>query len=237
MLHFIGVYDYTVILTYLGLISSVFGITQAIHGDYKVAILCLAFSGICDAFDGRVARCKKNRTEDGKNFGIQLDSLCDVICFGVFPALICYLLGVRGALGLTLVFFYCLCAVIRLAFFNVLEAKRQKEEGGSNKTYRGLPVTSIAFILPMVFWVQFLLPERAFLVLLHLTLAVVGFLFILDFPLRKPSLKALLIMIGIVSVTVGIIFAYTKFRLPHHLDKSNQLVEDIIEEIYEAENP
>lgn len=236
MLHFIGVYDYTVILTYLGLISSVFGITQAIHGDYKVAILCLAFSGICDAFDGRVARCKKNRTEDGKNFGIQLDSLCDVICFGVFPALICYLLGVRGALGLTLVFFYCLCAVIRLAFFNVLEAKRQKEEGGSNKTYRGLPVTSIAFILPMVFWVQFLLPERAFLVLLHLTLAVVGFLFILDFPLRKPSLKALLIMIGIVSVTVGIIFAYTKFRLPHHLDKSNQLVEDIIEEIYEAEN-
>ena len=236
MLHFIGVYDYTVILTYLGLISSVFGITQAIHGDYKVATLCLAFSGICDAFDGRVARCKKNRTEDGKNFGIQLDSLCDVICFGVFPALICYLLGVRGALGLTLVFFYCLCAVIRLAFFNVLEAKRQKEEGGSNKTYRGLPVTSIAFILPMVFWVQFLLPERAFLVLLHLTLAVVGFLFILDFPLRKPSLKALLIMIGIVSVTVGIIFAYTKFRLPHHLDKSNQLVEDIIEEIYEAEN-
>lgn len=237
MLHFIGVYDYTVILTYLGLISSVFGITQAIHGDYKVAILCLAFSGICDAFDGRVARCKKNRTEDGKNFGIQLDSLCDVICFGVFPALICYLLGVRGALGLTLVFFYCLCAVIRLAFFNVLEAKRQKEEGGSNKTYRGLPVTSIAFILPMVFWVQFLLPEMVFLVLIHLTLAVVGFLFILDFPLRKPSLKALLIMIGIVSVTVGIIFAYTKFRLPHHLDKSNQLVEDIIEEIYEAENP
>ena len=76
MLHFIGVYDYTVILTYLGLISSVFGITQAIHGDYKVAVFCLAFSGVCDAFDGRVARCKKNRTEDGKNFGIQLDSLC-----------------------------------------------------------------------------------------------------------------------------------------------------------------
>ena len=69
MLHFIGVYDYTVILTYLGLISSVFGITQAIHGDYKVAVFCLAFSGVCDAFDGRVARRKKNRTEDGKNFG------------------------------------------------------------------------------------------------------------------------------------------------------------------------
>ena len=71
----IGVYDYTVILTYLRLISSVFGMTQAIHGDYKMAIFCLAFSGAGDAFDGRVARTKKNRTEDEKNFGIQLDSL------------------------------------------------------------------------------------------------------------------------------------------------------------------
>ena len=237
MIRFIGVYDYTVILTYLSLISSVFGMTQAIHGDYKMAIFCLAFSGVCDAFDGRVARTKKNRTEDEKNFGIQLDSLCDVICFGVFPALICYLLGVRGTLGLIIVFFYCLCAVIRLAFFNVLEAKRQKTEGGSNKTYRGLPVTSISFLLPMAFWLQFLMSDMAFLVLLHVVLALVGFLFILDFPLRKPSLKEILILIGIMSVTVGIILAFTKFRIPDHTDKSNQIVEGLIEEIYETENP
>lgn len=236
-MRFIGVYDYTVILTYISLISSVFGMTQAIHGDYKTAILCLAFSGICDAFDGRVARTKKNRTADEKNFGIQLDSLCDVVCFGVFPALICYLLGVRGLLGLCIVFFYCLCAVIRLAFFNVLEAKRQQEEGGCSKTYRGLPVTSISFILPLAFWLQFLLPEMAFLVLLHLLLAAVGFLFILDFPLRKPGLKEILILIVIVAITVGIIFAYTKFHLPHPMDESNQIVEDIIEEIYETSNP
>ena len=237
MMRFIGFYDYTVILTYLSLISSVFGITQAIHGDYKSAILCLALSGILDAFDGRVARTKKNRTEDEKNFGIQLDSLCDVICFGAFPALICYLLGVRGVLGLVLVFFYCTCAVIRLAFFNVLEANRQKTEGGSNKVYRGLPVTSIAFILPLTFWLQFLLSDLAFLVLLHVVLAVVGFLFVLDFPLRKPSLKGLLILIAAVSVTVGIIFAYTKFRLPDPDDESNHIVEEIIDELHETGNP
>lgn len=240
MIRFIGIYDYTVILTYIGLISSVFGITQAIHGDYKAAIFCLAFSGVCDAFDGRIARTKKNRTEDEKNFGIQLDSLCDVICFGVFPALICYLLGVRGLLGLILLFFYCTCAVIRLAFFNVLEGNRQKTEGGSNKVYRGLPVTSIAFILPMAFWLQFFLSELAFLILLHFILLVVAFLFILDFPLRKPGFKTILIMIGIVSVTVGIIFAYTKYKLPSHTDESNQLVEEVeefVEEIYETEIP
>ena len=75
---FLGVYDYTVILTYVGLISSMIGMTQAIHGDYKAAVFCLAFSGVCDAFDGRIARTKKDRTHREKNFGIQLDSLCDV---------------------------------------------------------------------------------------------------------------------------------------------------------------
>ena len=110
---FLGVYDYTVVLTYLSLISSVFGMTRAIHGDYKLAIFCLAFSGICDAFDGRIARMKKDRTADEKNFGIQLDALCDVICFGAFPALICYLLGVRGALGVALVIFYVVGSVAK----------------------------------------------------------------------------------------------------------------------------
>ena len=121
MIKLIGVYDYTVILTYMSLISSVFGITQAFRGEFYIAVLCLAFSGLCDAFDGRVARTKKNRTKDQRNFGIQLDSLCDSVCFGVFPALICYNMGADGILGLAIVFFYSLCAVIRLAFFNVLE--------------------------------------------------------------------------------------------------------------------
>ena len=189
---FIGVYDYTVILTYLSLISSIFGMTQAIRGDYKMAIFCLAMSGACDAFDGRVARTKKNRTEDEKNFGIQLDSLCDVICFGVFPAMICYLLGVRGPLGLPIVFFYCLCAVIRLAFFNVIEGKRQQSEGGCNKVYRGLPVTSISMLFPVVYLLRFLLPANAFIGVLCVMLALVAFLFVLDFSVKKPDWKKIL---------------------------------------------
>ena len=230
-MRFIGFYDYTVVLTYLSLISSVLGMTRAIHGDYKLAIFCLAFSGICDAFDGRVARTKKNRTVDEKNFGIQLDSLCDVICFGIFPAMICYLLGVRGTLGVALVMFYAICAVARLAFFNVLEAKRQSAEDGANKTYRGLPVTSIAFILPLTFWLQFLLPEFVFHVLLHAVLLVVGFLFVLDFPMPKPDLKTIIAFSLILVLTVGVIFMYTRYRLPSPEDENNPIVEELIEEM------
>lgn len=237
MLRFIGYYDYTVVLTFLSLISSVFGVTQAIHGSYKTAIFALAVSGILDAFDGRVARTKKNRTEDEKNFGIQLDSLCDAVCFGVFPALICYLLGVRGILGLLILFFYCLCAVIRLAFFNVIETKRQREEGGCNKTYRGLPVTSIAFILPLTFWLQFLVPDAVFIVLLHIEMLVVGFLFILDFELKKPGLKTILALAAVVLVTVGAIFFYTEYRLPRRNDTTNQIVGGLTEESYDTQIP
>ncbi len=207
---FIGVYDYTVLLTYLSLLSSVFGITQAIGGNFTTAVFCLAFSGVCDAFDGRVARTKKNRTDDEKNFGIQLDSLCDVICFGLFPALICYFLGLKGIIGFGIIAFYCLCAVIRLAFFNVMEANRQKTEGGCAKIYRGLPVTSISIILPLAFWMQFLIPSYAFPILLHFVLLITGFLFILDFKLRKPGLKTILTLMGLTAVIIGVIFTYTK---------------------------
>ena len=210
MKKFLGVYDYTVILTYLSLVSSVLGIVQAFRGYYAVAIICLAVSGLCDAFDGRVARAKKDRTEDDKAFGVQLDSLCDVVCFGVFPALLCYNMGMDGIIGLVIGCFYALCAVIRLAFFNVLEGKRQQTEDGATKTYHGLPVTSIAFLLPLFFLLSFVsgLDSIGFQVAMHCLMTVVGFLFILDFPLRKPSLKTLLIMIAIVAVLVCGVFVY-----------------------------
>lgn len=189
MVKFIGFYDYTVLLTYLSLVSAVLGITQACCGAYTAAILCLVVSGICDAFDGTVARTKKNRTEDEKAFGIQLDSLCDVVSFGIFPAVICYFIGMKGLAGLAVLLIYCLCAVIRLAFFNVLEAKRQQVEEGGNKVYRGLPVTSSAIILPVAYLLRFVLPHDSFVAVLYCVMGAMAFLFVLDFSFKKPSLK------------------------------------------------
>ena len=190
----IGFYDYTVILTYISVISAVLGMVCAHRGSFGAAMLCLFLSGFCDAFDGTVARSKKNRTEDEKAFGIQLDSLCDVVSFGVAPAFACYCMGVNSVPGMVILCVYVVCAVIRLAFFNVQEAKRQQVEEGCNKYYRGLPVTSSAIIFPVFYLLRPLLPAKLFAVLLHVLCGLIAFLFVLDFRVKKPDFSKILCM-------------------------------------------
>lgn len=189
---FIGFYDYTVILTYMSLVSAVTGMVLAGNGRFTAAVLCLVGCGICDAFDGTVARSKKNRTDDEKAFGIQIDSLCDAVSFGIFPSMLCYHMGMDSAVGFVILCLYSICAVIRLGFFNVQESKRQQTEGGCNKTYRGLPVTSSSIILPVVYLIRSFLPGKVFRALLHLVMAVTGYLFVLDFSVKKLDVSKLL---------------------------------------------
>ena len=191
----IGFYSYTVVLTYLGLASAAMGMILTFQGFAKYALFCLAFSGLCDMFDGKVARLKKDRTEDEKRFGIQIDSLCDVVCFGAFPMILCYSIGMRGPAGISILVFYLIAGVIRLAFFNVMEEKRQDETDEARKYYQGLPIT---IILPLFCTLRPLLGHR-FLSELHICILTVGLLFIINFPLRKPGWKMLTLLVAIVS--------------------------------------
>ena len=191
-MRFIGFYNYTVILTYLSVVSAVVSMILAHKAAFGGAMLCLFLSGFCDAFDGTVARSKKDRTEDEKAFGIQLDSLCDVVSFGAAPAFACYCMGMDSIPGLVILCLYCICAVIRLAFFNVQEAKRQQTEGGCNKFYRGLPVTTSSMIFPLYYLLRPVIPGNVFLPVLHILCAWIAFLFVLDFQVKKPDFSKLL---------------------------------------------
>jgi len=202
----IGFYDYTVVLTYISFASAITGIFCASSGHLRWAVFFLAFSGLCDMFDGKIARTKKNRTEDEKSFGIQIDSLCDVVCFGVFPIIICYKLGMHHPGSLILLIFYGLAGMIRLGYFNVMEAKRQNETDEARKYYQGLPITSMAIALPLLFVVSPLLHSPlAFQIILHLLVAGVGMLFIINFRLRKLSTKELIILVAVIAAAVLII--------------------------------
>lgn len=192
-MHFIGFYDYTVYLTYLSLVSALVGMLQASKGNLRLAVLCIVFSGVCDMFDGIVARTKKDRTQDQKNFGIQIDSLVDVIAFGVTPAVVYYFHGVKSAIGIAILIFYVLCGVIRLAFFNVLETKRQADPTAPACApgFRGLPITFSAVITPLVCAIAYLLPEDVRIWVYYIAPALMGFFFILDVRIPKINLVTL----------------------------------------------
>ena len=216
----IGYYDYTVVLTYLSMLSATTGIMLCLNdiGHPYLGMFFLMFCGLCDAFDGKVARTKKNRTDSMKQFGIQIDSLSDLAAFGVLPACIgiamlrssiefsifphfkfLHLEDKSAIIKIVLTIIavlYALTAMIRLAYFNVLEEERQKTEGGANKTYIGLPVTSAALVFPTILIIHIFC--SADLTLLYfIFLAIVGFLFVSEIQIKKPTTKGVLIMIGI----------------------------------------
>lgn len=215
----IGFYNYTVVVTYISLLCSLYGmilcvkqsiLSAGVNGDYRMAVLMLALSGLCDMFDGKIARTKKDRTEEEKKFGIQLDSLCDVICFGAYPVLLSYCIGMRGPISALIFVIYALGAVIRLAYFNVMEEKRQKETAEKRKEYQGLPVTSIAVIFPVLFFIGGLIKGIGYAngmsLVLQIGLLITGILFVVDFKVKKPSNLTIAIFVLIVGIIMIFVF-------------------------------
>ena len=201
----IGYYSYTVILTYLSLIFAMAGIPLSFNGLYQWAFICLIMCGICDTFDGMVARSKKNRTDEEKRFGIQIDSLCDLVAFGVFPAILGYNVGLSSIGWLAIEIFYVLAAVIRLAYFNVKEETRQKETTEKRKYYQGLPVTTSSFILPMAYALRYVIFQLDYLY--GALMLITGILFIVDFKVPKVQSKGLaalgvLVIVELIQIVV-----------------------------------
>lgn len=214
----IGVFDYTVWLTYMSLISAILGIVVSLQqsGHPYIGVFFLLICGLCDAFDGKVARTKKGRTDLEKKYGIQIDSLSDIVAFGVLPACIgnamirvCPTISeiptIHKESGLAfpkeiflyiIMILYMLAALIRLAYFNATEEERQRTENEARKYYTGLPVTSAALIFPTVLLFQYLIPEDITLVYYGVML-VTAFLFVSKFQVRKPGIRGILIMVGI----------------------------------------
>lgn len=201
----IGFFNYTVWLTYGSLISAIFGIGFACTDRPEFAIICLLLSGFFDLFDGKVARTKKNRTEREKRFGVQIDSLTDLIAFGVLPAFIGYNIGLDRWYEVIGIAFYCLCGLIRLSFFNVLEEERNYNSDGTpkldaqpNKEFIGMPITMAALIFPFTFIFKKDLQDNfqyLYLALLILT----GLMFVLKIKFKKPKVKG-----AIILCTIGV---------------------------------
>lgn len=198
---FIGFYNPSVVLTYIGLASTVFGITCVFNRHIAAAFICLLISGTCDMFDGKIARAM-NRTEDEQLFGIQIDSLCDLVCFGVYPAIIGYSFGVNHGLGILSAYMIIQAAVIRLGFFNVTEQQRQQNTAEPRKCYQGLPVTTVAMLLPLLYLGRHNIPGNIFPFVFQGFMILVSLLFILNINIKKLSATRIVVLFTIGALLV-----------------------------------
>lgn len=179
---FIGKYNKSVILTYIGVAFAFSGTAFALYEGLPAAMLCLIAAGICDLFDGAVARrCKRDAT--AKEFGVQIDSLADVMSFLALPAV----LGLRlmsgvGFVRYPIILGYILCGITRLAWFNTSAAAE-----GSRTHYDGLPVTYSALIFPILWSVLgFFGSFGAPAVVWAAVYALTAVMFILNVKVVKP---------------------------------------------------
>lgn len=123
----------------MNLFSGFFAIVKAAHGEYMAAAWLIVLAGIFDALDGAMARLTNSSSE----FGVELDSLADVVSFGAAPSFILYTAFFHewGTAGVVLASLPALCGALRLARFNV-------QLVGFDKDYfRGLPIPSAALVL------------------------------------------------------------------------------------------
>lgn len=121
-----GVYLLPNLVTTGGLFSGFYSIISTIHGSYDVAAWFILMAAVFDGLDGRVARM----TNTTSRFGVEYDSLADLVAFGVAPGVLMYMWALRpfGKLGWLAAFLYVVCGALRLARFNVqvntVESKR-----------------------------------------------------------------------------------------------------------------
>lgn len=193
----LGYYNYTVVLTYLGMVMAFTGILTACDGNINGALICLMLAGVCDLFDGPIARTMKRKAEE-KRFGIQIDSLSDLIGFGVLPGILLYRMVEKSLVGIIVSVVYVLCALIRLACFNVMEEKRQDETQEARTCYQGLPVTVSSILIPASYYIQNMAGIRNGEGTL-ITMSIMAAAFLLPIKVQKPHFlgKIVLSILGV----------------------------------------
>lgn len=203
----IGFYKISTLVTYLAVVSGIIGTYLAVTHKIVGALSCLIISGVLDSFDGKIARACK-RTEKEKEFGIELDSLADMVSFIFLPIVICYSLNLKEYYHIIIYALYALAGVIRLAYFNVVASETGKD--GPVKYYRGLPVPSSVVLLPLLYLLNNVLNINNINLLFTIGMALLSLLFVLNFKLKKPQSYFSYIFLGLGIISIAVLFIVLK---------------------------
>ena len=137
-----GIYVLPSFLTSLSMLAGFYSIVATLNGDFVKAAWAVLVSGIFDGLDGRVARLTHSTTR----FGVEYDSLSDLVAFGIAPGVLMYWWALKplGRLGWLAGFLYVACGAIRLARFNV------QINTVESKYFQGLPIPAAAGLVATV---------------------------------------------------------------------------------------
>ena len=134
--YFVKLPDY---LSLASIACSIVAIISAFNGQFGRATLLILASAVFDAFDGVVARLI-HRTG---NFGVELDSIADVVAFGAAPAILGYCMGLKHPLEVALLVAFVLASAMRLARFNILKVR--------GHYFIGMPTTANGWLIPLIY--------------------------------------------------------------------------------------
>lgn len=202
--------------TTANLFCGFYSIVRTYNHDLERASWAIIMAGIFDVLDGRVARITRSQS----NFGMEYDSIADVVSFGVAPALLAYIgfLESFGQLGWAGAFFFAACGALRLARFNTMASELPKSY------FIGLPIPAAAYLIAAAVIayhsLHFFYPAPVMLVLVFvlglLMVSSVRYRSFKDFDLRHPGsffqLVLLVLLLALTAVrpeiTLATIFSY-----------------------------
>ncbi|MET0746930.1 MAG: CDP-diacylglycerol--serine O-phosphatidyltransferase [Rhizobium sp.] len=203
------------LITVLAICAGLTGIRLAFEGRYELAVAMVLLAAFLDGVDGRVARMMRATSK----FGAQMDSLADIVNFGVAPALVLYvyILNQAHSLGWIAALIYAIAASLRLARFNVM-AERENKAPWQSEYFVGVPAPAGAMLVLAPVYIGFLgvMPDKTFGSIAAIYTVIIGFLLVSRLPVWSGKTGGsgirrdlvLPIILGVV-VYVALLMSYT----------------------------
>ena len=191
------------ICSLLGLLSAVLAIYFAINGNFQASIIGILWAVLFDWYDGIIARKMKGRTKEQAVFGAQLDSMIDIVSFGIFPAILLLSYGHYNIWFIPGAFVIIATSAIRLSYFNIYGLI-------DSKTYKGLALDNNVLILAFVFLFENFFQHSTFSILIYIILLILSALNLSSIPTPKFAGKWVYALVAYV-VAMTIVFGWMLF--------------------------
>lgn len=188
------------ICSLVGLLCAILGIYFAIEGNFLVALIGVLWAVLFDWYDGIIARKLKGRTKIQGEFGGQLDSMIDIVSFGILPAILLLSYGNYNIWFIPGAFIIVAACAIRLSYFNIFGLI-------DSKTYRGMPLDNNVLILAFLFLFESFFEHSTFSIIIYVILVLLSALNLSSIPTPKFGGKWVYVLDAYV-LTLTSIFAW-----------------------------